>query len=121
MGLFVGVHGQLIVGSEGSHSTGGTVKFAIGAKDGDGESAVDASGRLAHPGVGVGAGGGGVGVGVGAVDLDGQLCTAAWLSFHSAAFAKVMTAPTPLAVPLMLTVTVQLEKVQSRKLTAFVP
>jgi hypothetical protein len=59
MGLFVGVHGQLIVGSEGSHSTGGTVKFAIGAKDGDGESAVDASGRLAHPGVGVGAGGGG--------------------------------------------------------------
>jgi hypothetical protein len=53
------------VGSDGSHSTGGTVKFAIGAKDGDGESAVDASGRLAHPGVGVGAGGGGVGAGVG--------------------------------------------------------
>lgn len=61
----MGVHGQLIVGSEGSHSTGGTVKFAIGPKDGDGESAVDAGGRLAHPGVGVGCGGGGVGVGVG--------------------------------------------------------
>jgi hypothetical protein len=60
-------------------------------------------------------------VGVDVVDLDGQLCTAAWLSFQSEAFAKDIAAPTPFAVPLILTVTVQLEKVQSMKLTALVP